>query len=116
MADKRSYEQIKLYQGYCKQLYNAGTIKIQLDGKEWVGDLKEYIHHNYKAFSKKAEFVSMARYLLKIMDLELPTKNPITSSNPNKNHFDVADMKDLTHHISWLREQLIYNHIEPFNG
>ena len=111
----RSYEQLKLYQGYCKQLFFAGTIKVQMDGKEWVGDLKKYIESNYTVFSTSKEAKNMARYLLKIMDIELPTRNPITSTNANKNHFESANKDDLSHHISWLKEVLHTNKINPFN-
>ena len=55
------------------------------------------------------------RYLLKALDLELPIKNEHYPKSPNKNEFHDADMQDLTHHISWLRELLWDNKIVPFN-
>lgn len=111
----KTYEQTKLYHGYFNQLWNAGTIRIPIETREWVGDLKEYVETNYGVFSTKQQFKDMARYLLKIMDIELPTTNPITANNPNKNHFESVDKADLTHHISWLHELLHYNKIDPFN-
>lgn len=108
--------QNQLYHAYCNQLYNAGWIKIDLVTQTWQGDLKQYINENYRTFKTNKQRKDMARYLLKIMDIELPTLNPITSSNMNKNHFEKGTKEDLTHHISWLREQLIENKITPYNG
>lgn len=112
---KRSQNQLNTYQGYFQQLWTAGVIKVQIEDREWVDDLRKYVHDNYRDMPTKKDVKDMARYLLKMMDIELPTRNPITSSNPNKNHFDRAYMEDLTHHISWLKEVLQYNDITPFN-
>lgn len=112
----KSLNQNNLYHAYIKQLWEHGTIKIDLITHVWEGDLKQYVIENYKHLETNAEHKSVGRYLLKMMDTELLTRNPITSSNMNKNHFDKAFMEDLTQHISFLREQLIYNNIEPYNG
>ena len=112
----RTNPQIKLYQAYANQLYYAGVIKIQIETKEWIDDLQKYVYYNYKHLKYNKDRLSVARYLLKIMDIELPTRNPITENNMNKNHFDKAFKEDLSHHISWLREQLIYNNIRPYDG
>ena len=116
MNKTKSLNQNNLYHAYIKQLWEHGEIKIDLGSQIWKGDLKKYVIENYKHLKTNAEFKSVGRYLLKMMDIELTTRNPITSSNMNKNHFDRAFMEDLTHHISFLREQLIYNNIEPYNG
>lgn len=112
----RSLNQLHLYHAYARQLYNHGVVKIQIEDREWVDDLKAYVSSSYKHLKTSADRMSVARYLLKIMDIELPTRNPITEHNMNKNHFDKGFKEDLTHHISWLREQLIYNNIEPYDG
>jgi len=111
----KTLNQNNLYHAYVNQLYNHGSIKIQIETKEWEGDLKEYVTGSYKHLKNVADFKSVARYLLKMMDIELPTRNPITQHNMNKNHFNKVNKEDLTHHISWLREQLIYNNIRPYN-
>ena len=116
MNTLKSDRQNRLYHAYIRQLYNHGVIKIDMVTQVWEDDLKQYVYDNYSTFKKKSERKDIARYLLKIMDIELPTRNAITSSNMNKNHFDKAFKEDLTHHISWLREQLVYNNIEPYNG
>jgi len=98
---KRSYEQLKLYHALIKQIKKLDVVKIQLDTKEWRGCLRN---------------VRDCRYLLKILDMDLSTKNKaFPDKSKNKNRFDVADVNDLTQHISWLREVLYDNHIIPFN-
>jgi len=98
---KRSYDQLKLYHALIKQLRAMDVVKVQIGHKEWRGCLRA---------------VRDARYLLKILDLELPTKNEaFPDKSKNKNRFDVADMEDLTHHISWLREVLYDNGVIPIN-
>ena len=98
---KRSYEQLKLYFAYIKQLRALDVVKVQMETKEWCGCLRS---------------VKDARYLLKVLDLELPTTNKdFPNKSKNKNRFDVADMSSLTHHISWLREVLYENRTIPYN-
>lgn len=108
---KRSYEQLKLYFGYIKQLKHKGVISVQIGDKVWVGDLKKVMARDDKGILKNDP-----RYLLKALDLELPTTNDkFPSLSQNKNEFHKTDMTDLTHHISWLREVLWDNKIIPFN-
>jgi len=98
---KRSYEQLKLYHGYINQLRQANEITVNLDGQ---------------VMQFRFSVVKNPRYLLKALDLELPTTNnkfPLESAN--KNEFHKTDMTDLTHHISFLRELLWDNKIIPFN-
>lgn len=98
---RRSYEQLRLYHGYIKQIKQADVIKIQLHDKEWRGRLT---------------CVKDPRYLLKVLDLELPQRNEaFPEKDNNKTPFHDANMEDLTHHISWLREVLWDNQIVPFN-
>lgn len=98
---KRSYEQLKLYHAYIKQLRALDVVKIQIGHKE-------------VKFCLRA--ISDARYLLKALDLELPVTNKdFPNKSKNKNRFDVADMSSLTHHISWLREVLYDNRTIPFD-
>ena len=100
---QRSYEQIKLYQGYSTQLIEAKEIKVDMGLKVWRGRLNS-IRRDH------------ARYMLKAFDLELPHTNPnYPNKSKNKNRFSQTDMADLTHHISFLREVLIDNQITPFN-
>lgn len=108
---KRSYEQLKLYFGYIKQLMNKGVISVQLGDKVWTGDLKKVMTRD-----DKGKLKNDPRYLLKALDLELPVTNdkfPLESAN--KNEFHKTDMTDLTHHMSFLRELLWDNKIIPFN-
>ena len=101
MENKRSINQLKLYFKYIKQLRQANKIKINIDG--------EVMQFRFTC-------VKNPRYLLKALDLELPTTNdkfPLESAN--KNEFHKTDMTDLTHHISFLRELLWDNKIIPFN-
>lgn len=96
---KRSYEQLKLYHAYIKQLRALDVVKVQIGHKEWRGCLRA---------------ISDARYLLKVLDLGLPIKNKaFPEKSKNKNRFDVADVDDLTQHISWLREVLYDNGVIP---
>lgn len=97
----RSYEQLKLYHAYVKQLQELDVVKIQLEDKEWRGRLGG---------------LKTPRYLLKALDLELPkTNKAFPDKSPNKNEFCDVDSKDLTHHISWLREVLWDNGVVPYN-
>ena len=97
---KRSYEQLKLYYKYIAQLRELDNIKVNVDGN---------------VFMFRFSGLKNPRYLLKALDLELPIKNEHYPKSPNKNEFHDADMQDLTHHISWLRELLWDNKIVPFN-
>ena len=98
---KRSYDQLRLYHGYVKQLRQANEIKVNVDGK---------------VFQFRFSSIKEPRYILKALDVELPTRNDkFPNESPNKNEFHDADMQDLTHHISWLRELLWDNKIVPFN-
>lgn len=116
MKTEKTINQLRLYNGLVNQLINAGEIKIDMGcGKEWRGDLWKYVTENYHTFKKKAEYRDMVRYLLKLLDTELPTRNPITQHNINKCHFGDATRDELSHHISWLKEQLWANGIVPFD-
>ena len=98
---KRSYDQLRLYHGYVKQLRQANEIKVNVDGK---------------VFQFRFSSIKEPRYILKALDVELQIRNDkFPNESPNKNEFHDADMQDLTHHISWLRELLWYNNIVPFN-
>lgn len=98
---KRSYDQLRLYFGYVKQLRQANDIKVNVDGQ---------------VFQFRFSSIKEPRYILKALDVELPTRNAkFPNESPNKNEFHDTDMQDLTHHISWLRELLYYNKIYPFN-
>ena len=98
---KRSYDQLRLYHGYIKQLRQANEIKVNVDGQ---------------VFQFRFLSIKEPRYILKALDVELPTRNDkFPNESPNKNEFHDADMQDLTHHISWLRELLWDNKIVPFN-
>lgn len=115
MERLRSLSQIRYYQKLVNQLIDAGEIEIDLGSHKWRGDIYKYVSENYHTFKTKKQIRDMCRYLLKIMDTELPTRNSITQNNINKCHFDKAPMEDLQHHISWLREQLLNNNIKPFD-
>lgn len=98
---KRSYEQLKLYHGYINQLRKANEIKVNVDGQ---------------IFQFRFSAIKEPRYILKALDVELPTTNPLfPNESPNKNEFHKTEMQDLTHHINWLRELLYDNNITPFN-
>ena len=98
---KRSYDQLRLYFGYVKQLRQANEIKVNVDGK---------------VFQFRFSSIKEPRYILKALDVELPITNvKFPNESPNKNEFHGADMQDLTHHISWLRELLFSNNLIPFN-
>lgn len=95
---KRSYDQLRLYFAYIKQLRQASVIKVQFKG-DW--------------FQFRFGSIKEPRYLLKCLDEELPITNEHFPYNPNKNEFHGADMKDLTHHISWIEQVLWDNKIVP---
>lgn len=98
---KRSYDQLRLYHGYVKQLRQANEIKVNVDGQ---------------VFQFRFSAIKEPRYILKALDVELPTTNAkFPNESPNKNEFHDTDMQDLTHHISWLRELLFCNNLIPFN-
>lgn len=98
---KRSYDQLRLYHGYIKQLRQANEIKVNVDGQ---------------VFKFRFSSIKEPRYILKALDVELPTRNDkFPNKSPNKNEFHDTMMEDLTHHISWLRELLFDNGIIPFN-
>ena len=98
---KRSYYQLRLYHGYVKQLRQANEIKVNVDGQ---------------VFQFRFSSIKEPRYILKALDVELPTQNDkFPNESPNKNEFHDTMMEDLTHHISWLRELLFDNSIIPFN-
>ena len=98
---KRSYDQLRLYHGYVRQLRQANEIKLNVDGQ---------------VFQFRFSSIKEPRYILKALDVELPTRNAkFPNESPNKNEFHDAYMQDLTHHISWLRELLWDNKIVPFN-
>ena len=98
---KRSYDQLRLYHCYVKQLRQANEIKVNVDGQ---------------VFQFRFSSIKEPRYILKALDVELQTRNnKFPKESPNKNEFHDADMQDLTHHISWLRELLWDNKIVPFN-
>lgn len=97
---KRSYEQLRLYFGYIKQLRHADEIKVNLDGQ---------------MFQFRFKNIKEPRYILKALDVELPIRNVNFPTCPNKNEFHDTNMEDLTHHISWIRELLYDNKIIPFN-
>ena len=98
---KRSYDQLRLYHGYVRQLRQANEIKVNVDGQ---------------VFQFRFSSIKEPRYILKALDVELPPRNAkFPTESPNKNEFHDADMQDLTHHISWLRELLWDNKIVPFN-
>ena len=98
---KRSYEQLKLYHAYIKQLRALDVVKVQIGHKEWIGSLRN---------------VRDARYLLKVLDLGLPTTNiSFPEKSKNKNKFSDTEMNSLTHHISWLREVLYESRTIPFD-
>ncbi len=98
---KRSYEQLRLYHAYIKQLKALEVVTIQIDTKEWKGRLRG---------------LKNPRYLLKVLDLELPHRNEkFPDNSPNKTEFCDANIEDLTHHISWLREVLWDNGVVPYN-
>ena len=98
---KRSYDQLRLYHGYVKQLRQANEIKVNVDG--------QVFHFRFSSTKEP-------RYILKALDVELPTRNAkFPNESPNKNEFHDTNMQDLTHHISWLRELLFCNNLIPFN-
>lgn len=98
---KRSYDQLRLYHGYVKQLRQANEIKVNVDGQ---------------VFQFRFSSIKEPRYILKALDVELPIRNDkFPKESPNKNEFHDTMMEDLTHHISWLRELLFDNGIIPFN-
>lgn len=98
---KRSTDQLRLYFGYVKQLRQANEIKVNVDGQ---------------VFQFRFSSIKEPRYILKALDVELPTRNAkFPNESPNKNEFHDTDMQDLTHHISWIRELLFDNKIIPFN-
>ena len=98
---KRSYDQLRLYHGYVKQLRQANEIKVNVDGQ---------------VFQFRFSSIKEPRYILKALDVELPTRNAkFPNESPNKNEFHDTDMQDLTNHISWLRELLFSNNLIPFN-
>lgn len=98
---KRSYDQLRLYHGMIKQLRQANEIKVNVDGQ---------------VFQFRFSSIKEPRYILKALDVELPTSNAkFPNESPNKNEFHDTDMQDLTHHISWLRELLFCNNLIPFN-
>lgn len=98
---KRSYDQLRLYHGMIKQLRKANEIKVNVDGQ---------------VFQFRFSSIKEPRYILKALDVELPTRNAkFPNESPNKNEFHDTMMEDLTHHISWLRELLWDNKIIPFN-
>ena len=98
---KRSTDQLRLYFGYVKQLRQANEIKVNVDGQ---------------VFQFRFSSIKEPRYILKALDVELPTTNAkFPNESPNKNEFHDTDMQDLTHHISWLRELLFSNNLIPFN-
>ena len=98
---KRSYDQLRLYHGYVKQLRQANEIKVNVDGQ---------------VFQFRFSSIKEPRYILKALDVELPTRNAkFPNESPNKNEFHDTIMEDLTHHISWLRELLFCNNLIPFN-
>ena len=98
---KRSYDQLRLYHGMIKQLRQANEIKVNVDGQ---------------VFQFRFSSIKEPRYILKALDVELPTTNEkFPNESPNKNEFHDTDMQDLTHHISWLRELLFCNNLIPFN-
>ena len=97
---KRSYDQLRLYFGYIRQLRQADEIKVNLDGQ---------------MFQFRFSSIKEPRYILKALDVELPIRNVNFPKCPNKNEFHDTNMEDLTHHISWLRELLYDNKIIPFN-
>ena len=98
---KRSYDQLRLYHGYVRQLRQANEIKVNVDGQ---------------VFQFRFSSIKEPRYILKALDVELPIRNDkFPNESPNKNEFHDADMQYLTHHISWLRELLWDNKIVPFN-
>ena len=77
---QRSNEQLRYYHKLVKQLIHAGEVEIDLGTHKWKGDIWKYVATNY-GFTKVKDVESMCRYLLKIMDTELPTRNPITQHN-----------------------------------
>ena len=98
---KRSTDQLRLYFGYVKQLRQANEIKVNVDGQ---------------VFQFRFSSIKEPRYILKALDVELPTTNAkFPNESPNKNEFHDTDMQDLTNHISWLRELLFSNNLIPFN-
>lgn len=98
---KRSTDQLRLYFGYVRQLLHANEIKVNIDGQ---------------VFQFRFSSVKEPRYLLKALDVELPTTNAkFPNESKNKNEFPDTMMEDLTHHISWLRELLFSNNLIPFN-
>ena len=98
---KRSYDQLRLYHGMIKQLRQANEIKVNVDGQ---------------VFQFRFSSIKEPRYILKALDVELPTSNAkFPNESPNKNEFHDTMMEDLTHHLSWLRELLFDNGIIPFN-
>ena len=98
---KRSYDQLRLYFGYVKQLRQANEIKVNVDGQ---------------VFQFRFSSIKEPRYILKALDVELPTRNAkFPNESPNKNEFHDTMMEDLTHHISFLRELLFCNNLIPFN-
>ena len=98
---KRSYDQLRLYHGYVKQLRQANEIKVNVDGQ---------------VFQFRFSSIKEPRYILKALDVELPIRNDkFPKESPNKNEFHNTMMEDLTHHLSWIRELLFDNGIIPFN-
>jgi len=98
---KRSMEQLRLYHAYIKQLKALDSVKIQVADKDWIGRLRG---------------LKNPRYLLKVLDLELPQRNEaFPEKSPNKIEFCDANMSDLTHHINFLREVLWDNGVVPYN-
>lgn len=98
---KRSYDQLRLYHGYVRQLRQANEIKVNVD---------------CQVFQFRFSSIKEPRYILKALDVELPTRNnKFPNESQNKNEFHDTMMEDLTHHISWLRELLFDNGIIPFN-
>ena len=98
----RSYNQLKYYHKLINQLKNQAEIKVYCNS-EW-----------FKMRPLKIQDNSF-RYLLKMLDTELPTICEISPQNQNKNPFDDAEMAHLQHHIEWLRGVLYDNGIIPFD-
>jgi len=109
---QRSNNQLRLYYGYIKQLRYRDQIRVHTDDGWFMMQPYKLIRHSSRGNRNNTESF---RYLLKMLDAELPTTEEVTPTQQNKNKFEDVEMADLNHHIRWLEQVLWDNDIVPFN-